>query len=71
MLYQKSDINVSLWIGFVLCTFSYLAIISIVYLDWRQEILIRMKEIVNSNAMILVESETPVKSVHTLPRVSY
>lgn len=58
-----------MWIGFVLATVSYLAIITLVYLDWRQEILIRMKEIVNSNTVNLVEPERPMTSVYSMPRV--
>ena len=44
------------------------------YLDWRQDILIQMKEIVSSNAGIthqttIVEEEKTIYSIKTLPKV--
>jgi len=68
---NSSDVSTALWIGFAISNFSYLAIILLVYLDWRQEILIQMKEIVNSNAVVLNQEERPIKTIYKLPRVFY
>ena len=68
---QNSDLSTALWIGFTLTTFSYLAIVTLVYLDWRQEILIQMREIVNSNTIMLNQQSRPMDSVYTLPGVNY
>lgn len=47
-----TDVCSALWFGFAVCTFSFLCIIGAVYIDWRQEILIQMKQIVTSNVSI-------------------
>ena len=63
-----------MWLGFAICSFSFLCSILLVYLDWRQDILIQMKEIVSSNAGItqqtmIVEEEKNIYSIKTLPKV--
>jgi len=61
-----------MWLGFAICSFSFLCIILLVYLDWREDILIQMKEIVSSNSGISVhnEEEKTISSLKNLPRVS-
>ena len=63
-----------MWLGFAICSFSFFCSILLVYLDWRQDILIQMKEIVSSNAGItqqtmIVEEEKNIYSIKTLPKV--
>ena len=48
-----------------------LAIICLVYLDWRQEILIQIREIVNSNTFILNNHNNSIDSFYNLPRVIF
>jgi len=64
-----------MWLGFAICSFSFLCSILLVYLDWRQDILIQMKEIVSSNAGIthqttIIEEEKTFASIKTLPKVN-
>ena len=64
-----------MWLGFAICLFSFLCSIALVYLDWRQDILIQMKEIVNSKMSITnpnqtVEEEKTIYSIKTLPKVN-
>jgi hypothetical protein len=61
-----------MWLGFAICSFSFLCTILLVYLDWRQDILIQMKEIVSSNSGISVhnEEEKSISSLKNLPRVN-
>jgi hypothetical protein len=61
-----------MWLGFAICSFSFLCSILLVYLDWRQDILIQMKEIVSSNAGVTVqniEEEKTIYSIKNLPKV--
>jgi len=60
-----------MWLGFAICSFSFLCTILLVYLDWRQDILIQMKEIVSSKSGITVqnEEEKNIKSIKNLPKV--
>jgi MFS family permease len=73
-LIKTSDVCSAMWLGFAICSFSFLCSILLVYLDWRQDILIQMKEIVSSNAGITVQSENveeekTIYSIKTLPKV--
>jgi len=60
-----------MWLGFAICSFSFLCTILLVYLDWRQDILIQMKEIVSSNSGITAhqEEEKSISSLKNLPQV--
>lgn len=62
-----------MWLGFAICALSYIAIIFLVYLDWRQDILIHMREIVNSKTSITpnVQEERTLKEIQNLPRVFF
>jgi len=62
-----------MWLGFAICSFSFLCSILLVYLDWRQDLLIQMKEIVSSNSGVAVhhEEEKGLVSLKDLPRVYY
>lgn len=63
-----------MWLGFAICSFSFLCSILLVYLDWRQDILIQMKEIVSSNAGITAhneEEEKSIASLKNLPKVIF
>jgi MFS family permease len=73
-LIKTSDVCSAMWLGFAICSFSFLCSILLVYLDWRQDILIQMKEIVSSNIGITVQSENveeekTIYSIKTLPKV--
>lgn len=72
-LIKTSDVCSAMWLGFAICSFSFLCSILLVYLDWRQDILIQMKEIVSSNAGITnvqnIEEEKNLYSLKNLPRV--
>lgn len=63
-----------MWLGFAICAFSFLCSILLVYLDWRQDILIQMKEIVSSNNGITIqqneEGEKSIYSLKELPKVN-
>jgi len=62
-----------MWVGFAICSFSFLCTILLVYLDWRQDILIQMKEIVSSNSGISMhnEEEKSISSLKNLPKVKF
>ncbi len=62
-----------MWLGFAICSFSFICTILLVYLDWRQDILIQMREIVTSNNSIS-EKEVDVgslESLKNLPRIFF
>lgn len=62
-----------MWVGFAICAFSFLCTILLVYLDWRQDILIHMKQIVSSNSGIttIKEEETNLSYLKNLPKVIF
>ena len=62
-----------MWLGFAICAFSYICTILLVYLDWRQDILIQMREIVTSNNAIILhdEEEKSIKALANLPRIFF
>jgi hypothetical protein len=62
-----------MWLGFAICAFSFICTILLVYLDWRQDILIQMREIVTSNNAIIVqdEEEKSITSIKNLPRIFF
>jgi hypothetical protein len=62
-----------MWFGFAICAFSYICTIFLVYLDWRQDILIQMREIVTSNNAIILhdEEEKSIKALKNLPRIFF
>lgn len=45
----SSDISTSLWIGFTLCSISFITTMFLVYMDWRQTLKQKMKEITKQN----------------------
>ena len=51
-----------MWLGFAVCSFSFICTILLVYLDWRQDILIQMREIVTSNNSMVQQDEIKVKN---------
>lgn len=62
-----------MWVGFAICAFSFLCTILLVYLDWRQDILIHMKQIVSSNSGIttIKEEESNLNYLKNLPKVIF
>jgi uncharacterized membrane protein len=62
-----------MWVGFAICAFSYICTIFLVYLDWRQDILIHMKEIVNSRTSITqnIQDEKSIGEIRNLPRIFF
>jgi len=61
-----------MWVGFAVCSFSFLCSIMLVYLDWRQDIFIQMKEIIKSNSGITShqEEEKSIRSIKNFPNVN-
>jgi hypothetical protein len=57
-----------MWLGFAVCSFSFMCTILLVYLDWRQDVLIQMREIVTSNNTISIQEEE-VKFYDTLMKM--
>jgi len=41
----RSEVSTSLWIGFTLCSFSFIITLVLVYMDWRESLKIKMREI--------------------------
>jgi hypothetical protein len=62
-----------MWVGFAVCAFSFICTILLVYLDWRQDILIQMREIVNSHNTIILhnEEEKSLSALKNLPRIFF
>jgi hypothetical protein len=62
-----------MWLGFAVCSFSFICTILLVYLDWRQDILIQMREIVTSNNAIIIqdEEEKSINALKNLPRIFF
>jgi hypothetical protein len=62
-----------MWLGFAICSISFICTILLVYLDWRQDILIQMKEIVTSNNAIVLQDEEnkPISVLAYLPRIFF
>lgn len=61
-----------MWFGFAICSFSFLCTILLIYLDWRQDVLIQMKEIVSSNTGIpqqIEQEEKDISALKNLPKV--
>jgi len=61
-------------VGFALCGLSFFVTLLTVYLDWRQDILIQMKQIVDSqNGSLRIEEETPNRtfSLSDFPRIVF
>lgn len=63
----------ALWLGFAVCSFSFICTILLVYLDWRQDILIQMREIVTSNNAIIIKDreEKSMETIKNLPRMFF
>jgi hypothetical protein len=66
-----SDVSSSLWVGFAICSFSFLCIILMVYLDWRQDLLLEMKEIIDSNNSVTEHAEKKPFEMTQLSRMFY
>jgi hypothetical protein len=62
-----------MWVGFAICAFSYICTIFLVYIDWRQDILIYMREIVNSRTSIAhnVQEEKSLREIQNLPKIFF
>jgi hypothetical protein len=62
-----------MWLGFAICAFSFICTLLLVYLDWRQDILIKMREIVNSHNSIIMhdEEEKSISALKNLPRIFF
>ena len=63
-----------MWFGFAVCSFSFICTILVVYLDWRQDFIIQMREIVTSNNGITLKDEEEEKSIEALknlPKIFY
>ena len=62
-----------MWVGFAICAFSFFCTILLVYLDWRQDILTQMREIVTSNTAIIMqdEEEKSLNALKNLPRIFF
>jgi hypothetical protein len=62
-----------MWLGFAVCSFSFICTILLIYLDWRQDILIQMREIVTSNNAIIMqdEEEKSIDALKNLPKIFF
>lgn len=60
-----------MWLGFAVCAFSFISTILLVYLDWRQDILIQMKQIITTNSGIAHFEENKDFSMKDFPRIFY
>ena len=74
--------STSLWLGFALCAVSFFITLLVVYIDWRQDILIQMKQIVdakNAGTSIVTneihtegkEGKTVMTSLSDFPRIVF
>jgi hypothetical protein len=60
-----------MWLGFAVCAFSFICTIVLVYMDWRQDILTQMKEIIETNTAIIQKEENKNIPISSLPRIFY
>ncbi len=60
-----------MWLGFAICAFSFICSIILVYMDWRQDILIQMKEIIETNTAIVQKDDNKSLKMSTIPRIFY
>jgi len=67
-----NDVSISLWIGFAICSVSFLIILLVVYLDWREEVLMKMHFTSNSNSEKSNENEiVSLKLMKNFPKILY
>jgi MFS family permease len=70
-----ADVCSAMWVGFAICSFSFICTILLVYIDWRQDILIQMREIVTSNNTISMiqerDNEKSFSALRNLPRIFF
>lgn len=74
-----SDVSSAIWVGFGICSFSLICTCYLIYLDWREDIMLSMKEIVatpnssirrNDNAKSDQENnESFIANLRSLPKV--